>query len=124
MSAKRRKRRLGRLASAHRRDLFFALGEPTRRGLLELIAQGEQPFSRLTKFFPTSRQSVQDHLCILEKAGLVSVRFKGNRRNYRLRNAGLLKIRAWLTHYEELWGRGAKISVHGNRAAAKYATLK
>lgn len=43
---------LGRLAAARRRDLFFVLAEPTRRSLIELVSQGEQPFSRLAKFFP------------------------------------------------------------------------
>lgn len=104
-----KRRKLGRLAAARRRDLFFALGEPTRRSLIELIAQGEQPTSHLAKFFPSSRQSVLDHLYILQKAGLVSARSVGNRRYYRLRNAGLREIRAWLAHYEELW-RGERDS--------------
>ncbi|HKF52947.1 MAG TPA: metalloregulator ArsR/SmtB family transcription factor [Candidatus Acidoferrales bacterium] len=96
MSLKRRK--LGRLAAARRRDLFFALGEPTRRALIELMAEGEQPFSYLAKFFPSSRQAVLDHLFLLQEAGLVSARFVGNRRYYRLRNAGLREIRSWLAH--------------------------
>lgn len=112
MSLKRQK--LGKLA-ARRQDLFFALGEPTRRSLVELISQGEQPASHLAKFFPSSRQSVLDHLCILEKAGLVSVRFVRNHRYYRLRNAGLPKIRAWLAHYEQLWRRGER-----NRTAHRW----
>lgn len=107
MSLNRRK--LGRLAAARRRDLFFALGEPTRRSLIELIAQGEQPVSYLAKFFPSLRQSVLDHLYILQKAGLVSARSAGNRRYYRLRNTGLRKIRAWLAHYEALWHHKRKI---------------
>ncbi len=110
MPSRKRKEVLGRLAAARRRDLFFALCEPTRRSLIELIAQGEQPFSHLATFFPRSRQSVQDHLSILQKAGLVRVRFVGNRRYYRLRNAGLRKIRTWLAHYEELWRHKREIS--------------
>lgn len=106
MSLKRRK--LGKLAAARRQDPFFALGELTRRRLIELIAQGEQPASHLAKFFPSSRQSVLDHLYVLEKAGLVSVRFVRNHRYYRLRNAGLRKIRAWLAHYEQLWRHEGK----------------
>lgn len=103
MPSKKRKVALGRLAAARRRDLFFVLGEPTRRSLIELIAQGEQPFARLSKFFPTTRQAVRDHLGVLQQAGLVSSRFTGNRRYYRLRKARLAEMRAWFVHYQRLW---------------------
>lgn len=103
MPSRKQKVALGRLAASRRRDLFFVLGEPTRRSLLELIAQGEQPFARLSKFFSTTRQAVRDHLGVLQQAGLVSSRFAGNRRYYRLRKARFGEIRAWLSHYEQLW---------------------
>lgn len=103
MPSRKRKGNLGKLAAARRRDLFFVLGEPTRRSLIELIAQGEQPFARLSKFFATTRQAVRDHLGVLQQAGLVSTRFAGKRRYYRLRKARFGEIRAWLSHYEELW---------------------
>jgi DNA-binding transcriptional ArsR family regulator len=109
MPIAKRKSGLGKLAAARRRDLFFVLGKPTRRSLIELIAQGEQPFVRLAKFFSTSRQAVHDHLSVLRQAGLVSTRFAGNRRYYRLRNAKLREIRIWLAHYEELWSGKKKI---------------
>lgn len=105
MPSTKRRPILGKLAAARRRDLFFALGEPTRRSLIELMAQGEQPFSRLAKYFPSSRQAVHDHLGVLQQAGLVSTRLAGRRRYYRLRTARLREIRFWLAHYEELWLR-------------------
>lgn len=103
MFSAKRKVGLGKLAAARRRDLFFVLGEPTRRSLIELIASGEQPFSHLAKFFPVSHQAVRDHLYVLHQAGLVSTRIAGNRRYYRLRTAPLREIRAWLAHYEQIW---------------------
>jgi DNA-binding transcriptional ArsR family regulator len=112
-----KKRKLGRLAAARRRDLFFALGEPTRRALIELIAEGEQPFSHLAKFFSSSRQAILDHLFLLQQAGLVSTRFVGNRRYYRLRNAGLREIRAWLAHYEGPWRRRQNQVRHSQASA-------
>jgi DNA-binding transcriptional ArsR family regulator len=115
MPSAKRKAGLGKLAAARRRDLFFVLGEPTRRSLIELIAQGEQPFARLAKFFPTTRQAVHDHLSVLRQAGLVSTRFAGNRRYYRLRNAKLREIRGWLAHYEQLWSGEKKFTARGRR---------
>jgi predicted transcriptional regulator len=105
MSPKKRKTGLGRLAAARRRDLFYVLGEPTRRRLVELIAHGEQPLARLVKFFTSSRQAVNDHLLFLLQAGLVSARITRNRRYYRLKTTRLRVIRAWLAHYERLWHR-------------------
>jgi DNA-binding transcriptional ArsR family regulator len=89
--------------------LFYALGQPTRRRLVELIAQGEQPLTRLVKYFRSTRQSVSDHLLVLRQAGLVSMRLAGQRSFCRLRAARLREIRAWLTHYERLWNRERKI---------------
>jgi DNA-binding transcriptional ArsR family regulator len=108
MTLRRRKAGLGSLAAARRRDLFYVLGEPTRRRLIELIAHGEQPLARLVKFFTSTRQAVSDHLFVLRQAGLVSTRLAGSRRHYRLRRARLREIRAWLAHYERLWHRKRK----------------
>lgn len=108
MSPRGRKARLGRLAAARRRDLFFVLGEPTRRRLVELIAHGEQPLSGLAKFFTSTRQAVNGHLLVLQQAGLVSTRIARNRRCYRLQTTRLREIRAWLMHYERLWRRKLK----------------
>ena len=103
MPSRKPKAGLGKLAAARRRDVFFVLGEPTRRSLIELMAQGEQPFSRLWRHFSSSRQAVHNHLRVLCQSGLLSSRFAGNRRYYRLRSARLREIREWLTHYEQLW---------------------
>jgi hypothetical protein len=48
----------------------------------------------------------------------VSARFAGNRRYYRLRNAGLREIRAWLTHYEGLWRHKRDVPEARRRARA------
>jgi DNA-binding transcriptional ArsR family regulator len=102
MSPRPRNAGLGRLAAARRRDLFFVLGEPTRRQLVELIARGEQPLARLVKSFASTRQALSDHLFILRQAGLVSTRMARNRRYYRLQRARLRELRKWLTHYGRL----------------------
>jgi DNA-binding transcriptional ArsR family regulator len=120
MPPRRRKPRLGRLAAARRRDLFFVLGEPTRRRLIELIAREEQPLARLVRFFPSTRQAVYDHLSILRQAGLVSARLAGNRHYYRLRSARLREIRSWLARYERLWRRERRSS--DARARSKIRT--
>jgi DNA-binding transcriptional ArsR family regulator len=82
--------------------VFEALGEPVRRFILELLAAGEQPVSRLVETLqartPISQPAVSQHLKVLREAHLVSVRAEGTRRLYALDEAGLDAARAWLTH--------------------------
>jgi DNA-binding transcriptional ArsR family regulator len=80
--------------------VFEALGEPVRRRILELLADGEQPVGPLVlalrSLAPISQPAVSQHLRVLLDAGLVSVRAAGTRRLYALDSAGLDTARAWL----------------------------
>jgi DNA-binding transcriptional ArsR family regulator len=80
--------------------VFEALGEPVRRCILELLADGERPVgplvTALRSLTPISQPAVSQHLKVLLDAGLVSVRAVGTRRLYALDTAGLDAARAWL----------------------------
>ena len=80
---------------------FEALGDPTRRQILELLAPGEQPagavVAALQARAPISQPAVSQHLKVLRDAGLVSVRAEGTHRRYAVDEAGLDAARAWLT---------------------------
>jgi DNA-binding transcriptional ArsR family regulator len=79
---------------------FEALGDPTRRQILELLAVGEQPagavVSALQETARISQPAVSQHLKVLRAAGLVSVRADGTRRLYALDQAGLASAQSWL----------------------------
>ena len=79
---------------------FEALGDLTRRQILELLAAGEQPAGQvvtaLQERAPISQPAVSQHLKVLRDAGLVTVRADGARRLYALDEAGLEVARAWL----------------------------
>lgn len=81
-------------------EVFEALGDPTRRQILELLAGGEQPAGRvvaaLRERAPISQPAVSQHLAVLRRAGLVTVRADGTRRLYRLDPAGIDAALAWL----------------------------
>jgi DNA-binding transcriptional ArsR family regulator len=87
-------------AQAKAPGVFAALGEPVRRRILELLADGEQPVGPLVVALrsraPISQPAVSQHLRVLLDAGLVSVRAAGTRRLYALDTAGLDAARAWL----------------------------
>lgn len=84
---------------------FTALGDPTRRQILELLADGEQAVGTLVAALatehPMSQPAVSQHLRVLRGAGLVRVRAAGTRRLYALEPAGLEHAAAWLTNLIE-----------------------
>jgi DNA-binding transcriptional ArsR family regulator len=94
-------------------DVFFAVADPTRRGLLDLLAGGERPVKGLAEPFGMSRPAVSQHLKVLRKAGLVSERRSGRERIYRLEPAPLEEVRDWVETYERFWrGRLGALGRH------------
>ena len=77
-----------------------ALGDPTRRAILERLAAGPRPVGELASDLPVSRPAVSQHLKVLKDAGLVSARQDGTRRRYQLDPDGITAVRAWL---DGLW---------------------
>jgi DNA-binding transcriptional ArsR family regulator len=86
-----------------RRDVFHAIGEPTRRRLVDLLGHGEQPVNRLARPFAITRPAISQHLRVLREAGLVTVRREGREHYYRLRAKRLREVYDWVAHYERFW---------------------
>jgi DNA-binding transcriptional ArsR family regulator len=76
-----------------------ALGDPTRRAVLELLREGARPVGRIAGHLPVSRPAVSQHLRVLKEAGLVRDRKEGTRRVYSVDAAGLEALRAYLESY-------------------------
>jgi DNA-binding transcriptional ArsR family regulator len=77
-----------------------ALGEPTRRSVLELLRSGPRAVGELASELPVSRPAVSQHLRVLKGAGLVTERREGTRHLYRIDPAGLATLRTYL---ESFW---------------------
>jgi DNA-binding transcriptional ArsR family regulator len=73
-----------------------ALGDPTRRAVLELLRDGERSVREITDETDVSQPAVSQHLRVLRDAGLVTVRPEGTRRLYRVQPDGLSALRAWV----------------------------
>ena len=82
--------------------LFAALADPTRRAVLERIAQRPRTVGAIAAELPVSRPAVSQHLKILKDAGLVVDEARGTSRIYRIDPNGLGPIRRWL---DEQWER-------------------
>ncbi|MET8782476.1 metalloregulator ArsR/SmtB family transcription factor [Streptomyces sp. NPDC004589] len=83
-------------------DALGALGDPTRRAIVERLADGPRAVGELADELPVSRPAVSQHLKVLKSAGLVSERAEGTRRIYRLDPAGVAALRDQL---ETFWNR-------------------
>ncbi|HEV7217023.1 MAG TPA: metalloregulator ArsR/SmtB family transcription factor [Chloroflexota bacterium] len=84
-------------------DVFQAIADPTRRGLLEMVAGGERPVKALAESFQMTRPAVSQHLRVLRDAGLVTERRVGRERRYRLRAGPLREVRDWVRQYDKFW---------------------
>lgn len=80
-----------------------ALADPTRRTIVELLAEQELSAGELAARFDTSRPAVSRHLRILREQGLVQARVEGRRRLYSLDPEPLAELDAWLGRYRSFW---------------------
>jgi DNA-binding transcriptional ArsR family regulator len=76
-----------------------ALGDPTRRAILERLLQGPMPVGKLARDFPVSRPAISQHLRILKRAHLVVDRPVGNRRLYAVDPAGVDALRVYFDRF-------------------------
>ena len=84
-------------------DALAALADPTRRRIVELLADGERSAGEIAAQFDTSRPGVSRHLRVLREHGLVHAREEGHRRLYSLDAAPLAELDAWLARYRAFW---------------------
>ena len=84
-------------------SIFAALADPTRRAILERLADGEATVNELAAPFPISVQAVSKHLKVLERAGLISRGRSAQLRPSRLQGAPLAAAAGWLEGYRRFW---------------------
>jgi DNA-binding transcriptional ArsR family regulator len=83
--------------------VFAALADPTRRSILERLADGEATVNELAGLFPVSLQAVSKHLKVLERAGLISRGREAQWRPARLNGRSLGDAADWLDRYRVFW---------------------
>jgi DNA-binding transcriptional ArsR family regulator len=91
----------GKKADIHR--VFHALGDPTRRAMMEKLSAGPISVSHLAKPFRISLAAVVQHLQVLEESGLVHTEKVGRVRTCRIDPAGLSAAERWISDRRALW---------------------
>jgi DNA-binding transcriptional ArsR family regulator len=84
-------------------DPFAALGDPTRRRIVEMLAERELAAGEIARRFDMTAPAVSQHLKILRNANLIRVRTDAQRRMYALDPQGLAGLDTWLARYRRLW---------------------
>ena len=86
---------------------FDVLGDPVRRRILELLADGERPAGDLAAVigqeYRISQPAVSQHLAALKDAGLVDGRREGRCVYYRVQPKGMKPLIDWIAHYRAFW---------------------
>ena len=85
-------------------DLWSAIGDPTRRRMLDLLlVEGDGTATTLGRQLPVTRQAVAKHLAVLERVGLVSGTPAGRERRYQVDDAQLARAVAQLASVVSAW---------------------
>uniref|UniRef100_UPI003F6849A2 ArsR/SmtB family transcription factor n=1 Tax=Streptomyces polyasparticus TaxID=2767826 RepID=UPI003F6849A2 len=86
---------------------FDVLGDPVRRRILELLAEGERSSGEVTasirEEFGISQPAVSQHLRVLRESGFTTVRAEGTRRLYAVDTGPLQEVDAWLERFRGFW---------------------
>jgi DNA-binding transcriptional ArsR family regulator len=91
------------LCYIRRAQALEALADPTRRQIVELLAERERDAGEIASHFRVSRPAVSRHLRVLREHGLVQSRSVAQRRVYSLEPAPLEELDAWLSKYRAFW---------------------
>jgi DNA-binding transcriptional ArsR family regulator len=82
-----------------------ALADPTRRRIVELLAERDRDAGELAAAFPVTRPAVSRHLRVLRESGLVTVRPQAQRRVFSLDPGPLEELASWLDGCRSFWSQ-------------------
>jgi DNA-binding transcriptional ArsR family regulator len=85
--------------------LFHALGDPTRRAILDRLVERPMSVSRLSEPLGVTLTAVMQHLQILEEVGLVHTEKLGRVRTCRIETAGFRALEQWIRDHRTVWER-------------------
>jgi predicted transcriptional regulator len=83
--------------------VFAALGDATRRQILDGLRGSARRATDIAADFTVSRQAIAKHLAVLHASGLVGVERRGRERLYRLEHVPLQHVEHWLAAYRTFW---------------------
>ena len=87
-------------------DIFYALADPTRRKILELLAsRGELPATEIYANFAVSHPAISQHLKVLREANLVRMEKHAQQRIYQINSETMLELEDWSRQLAQQWNQ-------------------
>jgi DNA-binding transcriptional ArsR family regulator len=86
-----------------RRDVFQAIADPTRREIIDMIAQKSLHLNLVAEKFDISRPAISKHIKILTECGLITIKQHGRHRYCQANLEKLNEVSAWVEEYKRFW---------------------
>src|SRR5215213_5214300 len=86
-----------------RRDVFQAIADPTRREIINMIAQQPLNLNAVAENFDISRPAISKHIKILTECGLIIIRQEGRERYCEANFKSLNQVSDWVNQYRVFW---------------------
>lgn len=86
-----------------RRDVFQAIADPTRREIINMIAQQSLNLNSIADKFHVSRPAISKHIKILTECGLIVIKQQGRERHCEAKLDKLNQVSDWVEQYRKFW---------------------
>ena len=89
-------------------DVFRAIGDPSRRQILQLLTKERLSINSLAENFEMSRPAVSKHIKILYDTGFIFIEDVGRERYCSLKKDGFSELQQWINFFESFWSNKLK----------------
>ncbi|RFZ84101.1 ArsR family transcriptional regulator [Mucilaginibacter terrenus] len=86
-----------------RRDVFQAIADPTRREIINMLANRQLNLNAVAENFNISRPAVSKHIRILTECGLITIQHQGRERYCKANLKKLKQVADWAAQYRSFW---------------------
>lgn len=87
-------------------DIFTAIADPTRRSIIEILAQsGEMSATDISDKFHSSAPAISQHLKVLREAKLVRMQKRSRQRIYKMNTSAMRELEQWAKRTTEIWNK-------------------
>ena len=86
-----------------RRDVFQAIADPTRREIIQMLAQESLNLNAVADRFDISRPAISKHIKILTECGLITIHPRGRERLCEAKLETLNEVSDWVAQYRQFW---------------------
>jgi DNA-binding transcriptional ArsR family regulator len=88
-----------------RRDVFQAIADPTRREIMNVLAQQSMNLNNVADKFEVSRPAISKHIKILTQCGLITIKQIGRERYCEVKLQKLNEVSRWIEQYRVFWNK-------------------